>query len=1582
MQKAIFVSFCSAVFFLTTLTAQPQDISSEKKFSHTGKRPLEFNYTLLKSRHLNFEKKKFAPSFDKEKKKVYVKFKRTPNKGILAKLTREGIVLSRYLSDNVYLVETDQNKLNRLKKMSFIEGFASLDVADKMSERLYFQEIPSYARNNDYVKINVRFDESTTYRDAVYQIMSFGGKIHSEKFSRTHKLLISLPSNKLLEFAELELVIYMEEILPPASVNNIDAGALSNVFDNDSGYITGLFSAPYSLKGFGVNVAVKDEGQIYSHVDFTGRLTIAEMEDISIHSTHVAGTIGAALSINDNDTYGNTGGMAELVNLISFNFQGEGDYTADFVTAITSYSAPIVNNSWGIKDIGWFWDYHNNRWADAGNSDLFGAYTSDTQDFDDFMYDYYDNDALLVKSAGNERDDPPNVAIHDGDYDCIPPISCAKNVFTVGSIGVDGDDYISSEFSSWGATNDGRVKPDFVADGYQLKSTVNLYNYAFSDGTSMSCPVVTGICALIHEAYESMHGVYPSADIVKALLCNYAIDLPLNSPDGPDFSFGFGLVDAKASIEAVFNIDASSGGHIVQSTVDETGDYIEYQFEVIEGINDTRPIKITLCWIDPPGDTSVVDVLVNDLDVTVIRPDDNPITPYYFREYNDVTGFAEFDPSNPGSAKKGGAMNRCDTVEQIEIENDGEIIPGLYRIRVSGYKVPMLNQLFALVSSIGFNGFNFNYLRVKNPEGMWISNIYTVLNQNPDVLLMVTELDNEGYNPYSFEYSWSSDNGGTWSNWASVDGVYTDTTFSTTCSNPHYGKAYVKVNQVPFTKVSSYENRIKFRLTYNSETQVSPIYSVRNNNTYYVSTEDGDDTTGKGTEINPWQTIGHAITNSVATAQVPAIINVQVGEYEENICLNDYVYLYGGFDDNWNRNISNIKTIDIDSSVASVITAISTNSVVIADNNVIIDGFVIQGGNTIRGGGVYSNYDNVEISNCLIRNNFAQYGGGIFVSTSNSTLISNCLLYNNTARTPDGVIDFSCGGGLCVSSATVTMRNTDLVNNKGTVTSMGGGVYCENSPLTVEQCRFENNSAQAINNGRAWGGAYFVFENYGQVIKNSVFCGNYCTGSTFSKRGGAIFIAGALDVNEDTVIVGSLFDSNKALEGSVIYCNNEYAINLTFANCTFWGNGETANQQTAVIDPCNVSSSINTISNCIFWNNFGKDFIGDISDITYSCVDNDSYNGTGTIHDNPQFRDASNGDFHLNIESPCIDAGNDNATGLDLLTTDIDGNPRILEFDNSGSNSVDMGADEYAFRVYSIESDNDEINLEWYSVPSDTYHILYSDDSAYGTASPVLHYSLNDNDNDSVVTESISSINATLKNQQGSINTENYSATGKLNTTFTFSGQEYINCGNTGNFTSDLSLAAWVYKDSTATNHMNIVAKDWNNSYRIRVNSDGKVWVYLNNTQPSYTSTSSLIASDTWVHLVVTISFATGDQNIRIYVDGDLEETIAHTKTSINSTSGNLIIGAFGAGSTSESWKGCLDDIRLYDIVLSQTDVDSLYYGGIGTEERNPLPWTRVAQSITGQQGSTSWTDDGTETSPAPNDSSVDHRFYRVVFDN
>ncbi|WP_162470292.1 S8 family serine peptidase, partial [Methanosarcina sp. 2.H.T.1A.3] len=135
-------------------------------------------------------------------------------------------------------------------------------------------------------------------------------------------------------------------------------------------------------------------------------------------------------------------GMAPAIEIYSYDIDS-------YYTEIVNSGVDISTNSWG-----------NN------NKSLLGNYTSSSSyDFDNAIRN---NDIICFKSAGNENDG--NL------YNTITPPGTAKNIITVGAAT---EDLFSDTayFSSFGPCDDGRIKPEIVAPGYNIfLGVVEYYN--------------------------------------------------------------------------------------------------------------------------------------------------------------------------------------------------------------------------------------------------------------------------------------------------------------------------------------------------------------------------------------------------------------------------------------------------------------------------------------------------------------------------------------------------------------------------------------------------------------------------------------------------------------------------------------------------------------------------------------------------------------------------------------------------------------------------------------------------------------------------------------------------------------------------------------------------------------------------------------------------------------------------------------------------------------------------------------------------------------------------------------------------
>ncbi|TXS96543.1 S8 family serine peptidase [Parahaliea maris] len=459
-------------------------------------------------------------------------------------------------------------------------------------------------------------------------------------------------------------------------------------------------SAGLLLTGSGMRIGEWDGGAVLGeHPDLYPRVTQVDGSSvISNHSTHVAGTLIGAGTAQRPEARG----MAYEALLDAY------DWIADSteMAAAAADELLLSNHSYGIA-AGWiYWGGTGpDEWwwiggADPGDTEdaNFGYYDTETALWDQIAYDapYY----LMVKAAGNDRWDvgpdlgqeysvvDPNgqllsysTAPRPADcapegYDCMPTVSGAKNILTIGSV----DDVIGgylplagaagvqvSSFSGFGPTDDGRIKPDLMGNGWLLMSTYGQDPYfAAALGTSMAAPNVTGSLALLQEHYENLNGSgqFMRAATLKALAIHTADET--GPAPGPDYQYGWGLLNTRKAAAMISDAGGGSEYIVENNLAPGATDTIPVEVTAPDAI-----LKVTLVWTDPPG-TPVppaldpVDLmLVNDLDLRVSGPS-GTLLPW------------TLDPVNPNAPAAPGDNIR-DNVEQVQ----AEVTAGSYAVSVS-----------------------------------------------------------------------------------------------------------------------------------------------------------------------------------------------------------------------------------------------------------------------------------------------------------------------------------------------------------------------------------------------------------------------------------------------------------------------------------------------------------------------------------------------------------------------------------------------------------------------------------------------------------------------------------------------------------------------------------------------------------------------------------------------------------------------------------------------------------------------------------------------------------------------------------
>jgi Subtilase family/GEVED domain/Secretion system C-terminal sorting domain len=459
-------------------------------------------------------------------------------------------------------------------------------------------------------------------------------------------------------------------------------------------------------------IAIWDGGKILdTHSEINGRLRQLDVSTtLSSHATHVSGTM-IATGLNPR-----VRGMAHAANLIGYDF-------ANDLTEMTT-EAPrllISNHSYGTVT---GWRYNADR--PGTNTNLKWEWYGDTtiNDKQDYKYGFYDTKArdldkiamsapyyLIVKSAGNDRNSGgptggvpyffgsstrTSTAPRDAQtgYDLVGTYGTAKNILTVGAINglpyganVISDAQISS-FSSWGPTDDGRIKPDIVGMGVSLLSlnSTNDNSYTTLSGTSMSSPNVSGSLILLQELYQLQYKAFMRSATLKGLVLHTADDA---GKAGPDYIFGWGVMNAQKAAEAILNRNNSFQISEKTLTTNET-----YTQQIVA--SGSGPLVVTICWTDPEAIATTTNItgfnnrtpkLINDLDVR-ISDGTTQVSPWIL------------DPENPATLATRGDNFR-DNSEQVLIANP---VPGrtyTVTIRHKGILTNTKQDYSLIISGIG-----------------------------------------------------------------------------------------------------------------------------------------------------------------------------------------------------------------------------------------------------------------------------------------------------------------------------------------------------------------------------------------------------------------------------------------------------------------------------------------------------------------------------------------------------------------------------------------------------------------------------------------------------------------------------------------------------------------------------------------------------------------------------------------------------------------------------------------------------------------------------------------------------------------
>ncbi len=659
----------------------------------------------------------FAPRTPGAPGAYIVQFSGSIQPGWKIALENLGAAIDSYLPDNALLVRLTPAEAAAAAQLNGVRWVGDFQPAYKLSPRI--------ASDTARFRIELAsWADTAAVKDTLAAMgIAAGGD---------GNVLIASPSaDQLPAIAQLPAVLWVEPFSIPKTLNSVATGIMNVDTAWTAGY-TGTGQI-VTIADTGLDTGVDDpatNGDI--HLDFDNR--VAQISSWAVqnytaitnvgdndgaadkntgHGTHVTGSVGGngarSSGTIKGPAYGATLTMQAVEQWTTFS---DGTPDGYYLTGI-----PSDLNTLFLESYNWGARIHTNSWG----SDDAGAYTADSKNVDQFIWDHKDFTVLFAAgNAGTDNDAGINPDDNDGyvNEGSVGSPATAKNAITIGAsenvrasggyqstygtlwptdfavnptrgdVPSDSADEMAA-FSSRGPTADGRIKPDLVAPGTNILSTRSslasgsgwgIYNsyYMYDGGTSMATPLTAGAATVVRDYLVNGAGISnPSAALVKAVLINSAVDISGygNSAQEagqpiPNNHEGWGRINVAAAI-------SDTGRSYYDSASLTTGNSDAYTFTITGTVS---TLKTTLVWSDYPGLPAASKELVNNLNLIVTAP--NGSTTY---KGNVFSG---------GWSTTGGTADTVNNVENVYLQNP---VTGTWTITVSGASVPQGPQPYALV---------------------------------------------------------------------------------------------------------------------------------------------------------------------------------------------------------------------------------------------------------------------------------------------------------------------------------------------------------------------------------------------------------------------------------------------------------------------------------------------------------------------------------------------------------------------------------------------------------------------------------------------------------------------------------------------------------------------------------------------------------------------------------------------------------------------------------------------------------------------------------------------------------------------
>lgn len=584
------------------------------------------------------------------RKPVLLQFYDLPSESQRAELAARGARLYDYLGGMAYFATVAPGFRAGDLKGGAVRSVMELAPQWKLSPLLEGGAVPEHARAQDgSARVNVVWHAGVDESYVRSALLKLGLK--AEQISPVFRTVsLTIPADRVLSMAAEAWVVAVNPQPARAELANRRGREMNNSHRLSQLPVLG----GRGLTGAGVRVGVFDADVEY-HVDFGKRVHVKESEMPVMmsngHGVHVSGTLAGAGILDPRGL-----GVAPGAELYTYNFQKMSNglsVSEKMLQAADEYHINITQNSYGVA-IGNYCRYYD-RFSYNGMEVSWDV-------------DYVVNlepTLLHVYSVGNDREGKANCGHTYG-----TSAKRSKNALYVGALDGNG---AMSVYSSWGPMDDGRLLPTVVALGTNVYSTRPVNTYGEGTGSSMACPSVSGVAALLTERYRQLNEMTaPLAALMRGVIANTAEDM---GAAGPDYQHGYGLVDAERALRTIeskwYFIGEFSSGATAAVT------------HKINVPANAKELRVMLVWTDTVSNKAHAygtPALINDLDLAVVK-DGASTLPWVL------------NPARPGDAATRG-VDKINNMEQVTIERPAA---GEYELKVSPATIASHSQQYALV---------------------------------------------------------------------------------------------------------------------------------------------------------------------------------------------------------------------------------------------------------------------------------------------------------------------------------------------------------------------------------------------------------------------------------------------------------------------------------------------------------------------------------------------------------------------------------------------------------------------------------------------------------------------------------------------------------------------------------------------------------------------------------------------------------------------------------------------------------------------------------------------------------------------